>query len=257
MHLKVLLVPTLVVLILVLAIGFIRPSVADMQAKQIELDTVSAHLADVETAESNIDALNASLDSRSDAEAFVKQYLPERMDQDRPMDALNFLAAQSGVMLTGMELEEVKRVVAIPTDGSVDPAVAAEAEAMADPIPDTYTVSATVRGSYENIKTFLTRASRMDRLHDITAFGIEVDDKEQNQDQEEGVVVDPAANLKGTFEASFAYFSGRPAVAVISAPLFQRSQVDFGPATAALERSTESIPSLDRPESGRSNPFRQ
>lgn len=255
MHLKVLLVPTLVIMILVLAIGFIRPALADLSAKQAELESISAKLSLVATAESNVDALNASLDSRSDTEQFVKRYLPERMDQDRPMDALNFLAAQSGVMLTDVQTEEVKRVVAVPVDdGSIDPIAAAEAEAAAMPVADTYIVSAEVRGSYENIKTFLVRASRMDRLHDISAFGIEIDD---TLGQKEGEPpVDVAANLIGSFQASFPYFAGRPAVAVVSAPLFQQSQVDFGPVSAAIEKSTESIPSLDRPQSGRPNPFR-
>ena len=256
MHLKVLLVPVLVVMILVLAIGFIRPALADLSVKQTELASVSAKLALVATAESNVDALNASLDSRSDAEQFAKRYLPERMDQDRPMDALNFLAAQSGVMLTDVQTEDIKRVVAIPMDVALDPIAAAEAEAAAVPIADTFVVSAEVRGSYENIKAFLARASRMDRLHDISAFGIEVDDANLSLPGQDAAPVDSAAELIGSFRASFPYFAGRSAVAVVSAPLFQQSQVDFGPVTAALEKSTEAIPSLDRPESGRDNPFR-
>jgi hypothetical protein len=256
MHLKVLLVPSLVVLTLVLAIGFIKPSVADMQMKQAELELTSARLADVETASNNVNALNASLDSRKEAETFVKQYLPESMDQDRPMDAFNFLASQSGVVLTNMEFKDVNRIAAMPVDdGTVDLAAAAEAAAFADPTPETYIVSAEIRGSYEGIKTFLTRASRMNRLHDISSFGITIDEAHA-QDQSGTTVVDPAMNLVGSFVASFPYFAGRPAAAIVSAPLFQQAQFDFGPATAALEKSSESIPPLDRPQSGRPNPFR-
>lgn len=254
MHLKVLLVPSLVIMTLVLAIGFIRPALADLGTKQAEFEAVAARLEAARIAAGNIDALGASLDSRSDAEVFVKQYLPEKMDQDRPMDALNFLASQSGVTLSNMEFTDVKRVEAVPVDMTIDPAVAAEAAAFAEPIPETYVVSATVRGSYENIKTFFTRASRMDRLHDVSSFSIEVD--EARVQTPDGPAIDPASDLIGTFTANFPYFAGRPAIAVVSAPLFQQAEIDFAPITAAIEKSSEAIPSLERPQSGRSNPFR-
>lgn len=254
MHLKVLLVPSLVIVTLVLAIGFIRPAFADLGTKQAELEAAAARLEAARVAVGNIDALGASLDSRSDTEAFAKQYLPEKMDQDRPMDALNFLASQSGVTLSDMEFTDVKRVEAVPVDMTLDPAAAAEAAAFAEPVPDTYVVSVTVRGSYENIKAFFTRVSRMDRLHDASSFGIEVDEtRAQNPD---GTVADPTSDLIGTFTANFPYFAGRPAVAVVSAPLFQQAEIDFAPITAAIEKSSETIPSLERPQSGRSNPFR-
>jgi Tfp pilus assembly protein PilO len=254
MHLKVLLVPMLVVLILVLAIGFIRPAVSDSQEKQLVLETVSSHLATVESAAGNIDALNTALDGQQEKESFIQHYLPTHMDQDRAIDAINFLAAQSGVVLADIQLASVSHVTAQPVmtgDPDADAAAIVEAEVLADPVEESYIASVDVRGSYENIKAFFTHISRMDRFHKVVSFGIRLDDSSVIDP-----AVDPTTDLVGSYKADFAYFPARSTTTMISAPIFQQSQIDFSPVAAAIERATDSVPMLENPQTGRPNPFR-
>lgn len=256
MRLKVLIVPFLVVMILILLIGYIQPDVKAIQAKKLVLAAKAEQVVKMETVINNIDALNSALDTQRESEQFVSRYLPKTMDQGRAIDSLNFLAAQSGLLITGLDLKQpAKEAVSadeetektVSGDGSV-----AAAPSFKPPVAKTYAVSVSVIGSYENLKGFFDHISHMDRFHKLTSFEIA---KKEKKDAAAPESTADTGELTGMFQADFDYLPERSAKAVLTAPVFQSSTLDLSVAGEASNRVANPVPELEKPQTGRPNPF--
>jgi hypothetical protein len=216
----------------------------------------------VETVLSNIATLNGSLDTQKESEQFVLRYFPQQRDQSRVIDAFNFIAAQSGVLIEGMELTEAAKPTvqapiapsealgtggasALGLDGSLLPVEA--------PIAKTYTAKVSVRGGYENIKSFFDRVAHMDRFYKLRSFGISIDDElSANGQKPEGA---SPGTLIGTFQADFDYLLPRLAGTALNIPIFQHQKLDFSLVDRVLGKVTDTVPMLENPQTGKPNPF--
>ncbi len=266
MRLKILIVPFFVIMTLIIGIGYVQPEFALMQERQAQLADKEIQVSKLETTLSNIRSMNDTLDAKPDSERFVMNALPASLDQEKTIDMLNFLATQSGLLMTDLVVAEVSDTAQlnvlpessyqvpylsgagsqalIPTDITV-PLLPSTAEA--------YTVRAQVRGSYENIKTFLSQAAHSNRSYRIRLLEVSADTQ---------AAVDPVTGLPlqvGTLAGSFeAYFDYLPKTSVRSAldmPVFQKGQLDFSPASRMLERMQGTVPELEKPVAGKANPF--
>lgn len=254
MRLKVLIVPFLIVMVLVLLIGYIQPDIEAMQAKKLELAIKAGQVSDMETVIGNIDMLNGSLDAQKESVQFVMRYFPKTMDQGNVIDALNFLALQSGLSVLGMELKEPPR-----TSASSDAATAGNGSGSVGVVPPfqppaarTYAVSVKVNGSYENIRSFFDQVSHMDRFHKLKSLAISAGELEKEVSSTGGATI---AGLVGTFQADFDYLPEKSAGSALGNPVFQSSQLDFSVVGRVLDRITNAVPELGTPLSGKPNPF--
>ncbi len=264
MSLKILVVPFLIVMMLVLGIGYIQPDWQLIQEKKSILAIKEKQTADMQTIIGNIETLYNSLASQKESEQFVKRYIPESKDQGRVIDAINFSASQSGLLVESMKVEEPQKSAYVEEPivsadmvgvsgtsalGGSDPNAAMQSiPAYQAPLPRAYTIEVSTRGTYENIKAFLDRVARMDRFQEFQSFGVMADE----QSATEG---DPAAMLIGTVRVKFGYLLMQPVESALNIPVFQQSKLDFSTVGRALNRATNSIPVLEKPESGRPNPF--
>jgi len=112
MRLKVLIVPFFIVMILILSIGYIKPDFDTIQIKKAEKASKELKVTNIDTVTNNISSLNSALDTQLETEKFAYQYLPEVLDQEQVIDAFNFLANQSGLAITKMDLDRPIEVLA-------------------------------------------------------------------------------------------------------------------------------------------------
>ena len=259
MRLKVLIVPFLVVMILVLGIGYIKPDLETIQMKKAEIIAKDSLVTNIDTILGNIGSLNTSLDAAQDSEAFAYRYLPETLDQDRVIDAFNFLATQSGLNITEMDLKQPSAVVreeALLTPSESTFVTGANAALGSAPtitpvaVAKTFILTGSVRGSYENIKAFFDRLAHIERFQKARLFSIGVDSQSISP---EGVV--NTSDLKGTFAADFGYLPMKPAVSAINLPVFSRSKFDFSSLNTLTSRIANSVPVLEKGQTGKPNPF--
>lgn len=261
MRLKVLIVPFFIIIILVLGIGYIKPDFDVMQMKQAEIVRSEAERANTETVLANISSLNNSLDTEQEAERFMYRYLPETLNQEQVIDAFNFLANQSGLVIASMELEKPIDIVP-PEEPLIDPSANAliaggsllgnsDAPAPVPPvIAKTFILTGSVTGSYENIKLFFNQVSHIERFQKIHLFSIAVDTKTESPDGAEN-----PNGLVGTFEAEFGYLPPKPVASALGMPIFLQSKFDFSNVDRLLTQITNPLPPLEKGETGKPNPF--
>lgn len=260
MRLKVLIVPFLVVMILVLGIGYIKPDLETIQMKKAEIVAKDALVANIDTVLANIGSLNRALDAAQESEKFAYRYLPEALDQDRVIDAFNFLATQSGLAIVEMELKQPLAAVREEAliNASATPFITGAAQsgiaampAMAAPAKTkTFILTGGVRGSYENIKAFFDRLAHMERFQKVRLFSIRIDEKSVSP---EGVV--NTADLKGTFSADFEYLPAKPVASALGVPIFFRAAFDLSSINTLASRITSIVPALEKGQPGKPNPF--
>jgi Tfp pilus assembly protein PilO len=268
MRLKLIIVPALVILALVVSISFIKPDYDSLLQKKALLRQKQAEVAKIEDTKANIATLIQNLDTKSDMENFTRRYYPETMDQERVIDSFNFMALQSGLIIDSMEMKEiiVEKEEALGVGGPLTSVPGPEAmlpegessdttmmPTYKAPTPGSYVAQVKAKGGYENIKNFLDRLSRMDRMNSLVQMSIKVDEKEAAANTEE---VTPATDqLVGTFEARFDYVKGKEKQNAIGIPVFDQGTLTLDTIEQAQARATSAVPVLTVNESGRANPF--
>ncbi|MDO8566135.1 MAG: hypothetical protein Q7S04_03060 [Candidatus Moranbacteria bacterium] len=244
MRLKVLIPPFLIVMILILSIGFIKPDIEVLQAKKTDILVKKTMVANVDAVIADIGTLNSSLDAKQDFEKFVYRYLPSTQNQEQAIDAFNFFAMQSGVVITKMDLKQPLVQNMLSEEGNGETSDLSQKPALS--VAKTFTFSGSVIGSYENIKAFFNRLVHMERFQKISFFSIATDTNTESLD---------TSHLVGEFETELGYLPPEPLATAINTPIFLNSQFDFSNVSKSLERVTGAMPVLEKGPTGRPNPF--
>lgn len=260
MRFKVLIVPFFIIMILVLGIGYIKPDFDAIAAKKAEIAKSEAQVANIEAVLANMHSLNSSLDTEQEAEKFMYRYLPNTLNQEQVIDAFNFLAVQSGLAITKMELKQpIEKIADEPLIDLSANAFVAGGDALADlnapvlappVIAKTFILKGSVAGPYESIKAFFDRLAHIERFQEIHLFSIEVDEK----DPSDTTTISPDV-LIGVFEVEYGYLPPQPIVSALSMPIFLQSKFDFSNVNSLLNRITSPLPELEKGETGKPNPF--
>lgn len=258
MSLKILMIPFSILMILVLGIGFIKPDYAAIGEKKALYAAKLAEQENIRMLMGNTDTLTRTLEGEKEAEDFLQYYIPQDTDQDRVIDMLNFLAAQSGVLTDGITITPVEEdaealaaeeaaalaVVdpnAVPVDGAVVlPPYKVKTRA--------FSADVTVKGKYENIKEFMGRVAHMNRLHKTRSFSITAGDTEGESEEASDI-------LTGKFQADFDYLVPRPVESAVNIPVFTQGSFNLASLKTLSEWVTNRVPVLEKPTTGRPNPF--
>lgn len=243
MRFKVLIPPLLVVMMLILVVWYIKPAFDVLLEKKADVLTKETKLEKAKTTINNVGSLNSSLDTERDFEGMVSRYLPNMLNQEQVIDAFNFLATQSGVVIMKMELKQPIRSQVAPKEEVGGAANTPKAISLA---VQTFTFSGSVVGTYENIKEFFDRLAHMERFQKITLFSIAADSNVRPVD---------INHLVGTFETEFGYLPLNPVVAAADMSVFSSTEFDFTNASKLLEQATSVIPPSETGQAGKPNPF--
>ncbi len=263
MNLKILLFPTFVILSVILIIGYIQPDVKNILAKREEEVAKQEMLRNAETIESNIRSLSQALTQKKEIETFVKRYFPESIDEERSLDVINFLAQQTGVVVTGVSMKEnprvKKEVFLVDAIGAgADPtALASGTEASvensAPEPPQSYRVQVMVMGTYQNLRSFFDRLYHTDRMRAIDDLILSRPSDAERFREEREII--PADFLEGSVTFDFLYVPAESAGNALAQPLFQESSLDFGPANQLVDFVNSPVGDIMPAGPGRSNPF--
>ncbi len=264
MSLKILVLPVFVILEVVLVIGYIKPNVSAILAKQADVATVEAEIAQADLIIGNIQALSQSLEDRSDGVSFVGRYYPEVLDEERVVDMFNYLAQQTGVIVSGVKItpKPTTLTVAAVYDealgaGMTPEQATAHANVTVQAAPQQYTAEVAVLGAYPNIKDFYSRVYHADRLHETTKLAIAYRKPEASpkaKENETAPLILPNF-LTGIFEADFPYVGKQSVGDPLTEPVFQSAIMDFTSVERAQSFVTSPLPPLDSGVGGRPNPF--
>lgn len=267
MSLKILIFPACIILSLIVVIGYIKPDIQTALLKRAEIQQKESDLARVDGIIQNIQTLNSEIDARHDTEDLVLKYSPPALDEEHILDIFNFLATQSGVVITQVGAEENQ-----PKERSVAPLVehaSVSFQALVTPTADpnvpvlptatlqSYKATVTALGSYQSIKDFVGRLYRVDRMHTLHSFSVtnrEKDRKAELENSQKGPTY-PADFFKMQFDADFPYFSVLKVISALDMGVFQTNTFDFSTAEKVNALVNSPLPTLEVGQVGKPNPF--
>lgn len=229
MSLKILFIPFSFIAVLVLLIGYMKPDYDVFLAKQATYHIAEQQLTQMNTRLGNITSVvndfssqfSDELGGKNEQEVLVDQYVPESVDQDRIVDAFNYLASQSGVLISSIAIEKpvVKAVVApqeqamssqaiilngagtATTGSSTEGAVSLNA---IYPDPNMYQATLDMTSEYASFSNFVNLIYRMNRENEIKSFSLKKDTEKKD---DKGNPVE-SGSLKGSLVVSFMYYPG-------------------------------------------------
>ncbi|MBI2439208.1 MAG: hypothetical protein HYV45_01245 [Candidatus Moranbacteria bacterium] len=243
MGLKILIVPLLLVVTLFLAIVNVKPLVEEVFTKKSEIKLKEAQVTNIDTIVSNVEKLVDVLDTERSTEDFSYRYLPKSIDQDRTIDSFNYLASQSGLFISAMELKEVPEVVReeVSVAGNANIPKGEKAASV-----KAFVFKGSVIGSYDSIKSFYDRLSHTERFQRLHFFSLESNESAEKLGQ---------GSLEGIFEVEYGYLPAQSVLSALNLPVFSRSTIDLLSSENMMKWMTSAVPPLERGVTGKPSPF--
>ena len=274
MKIKVLAVPTTIILAGFIAVSYIKPGFDEYLQKRELLAQAKENAAQAETVANNVTALNQELAAKKENVDFIKRYYPDNKDEGRIIDSLNFVTGQAGLLTSKIQIEAVAEEEGTQTFGiveeqtlSADPAVPVTVDGSTTMAPvvtpyqapkmQYYGVSLEALGGYTNIKDLLGKLVALDRLQKIDTFKIATN-AEETASEAEGEAP-PASN--GTLVLSYRSelpYQALPIVvsseSIIGIPGLAQPTFDFS-AIDSIKAGATLVPNVVLGTEGKGNPF--
>jgi len=247
---KILIVPFFLLLSLVLAVFYIKPTLDDILAKKTEISAEEKKLAVVDAVSANIVQFNQMIDQEKSGEDFLFQYLPLTMNQEQLIDAFGFLASTKGLYVSDMKINPVAKGTDVEEEVLV-PSVSAEGIPIVPKTvytPKEISFTGTVSGSYENIKTFFSLINHINRYQKMNSFSLE---KKKNVPGKEASTED----LEGIFSVTYGFMPHKSLSSPLEEELFTEGKFSLSEMNTLKKLITE-VPAIQNVSSGKPNPFK-
>lgn len=256
MKLKILILPTFIILELILVISYIKPNIDAITTMREEIALEKDALSRVDSVTANIGSINQSLADNTEKVSFVERYYPREIDEERIVDMFNYLAQLSGVIIVEFEVTRNEKQAPAPSETPAVDESGAIIEALPDG-PESYEVTVSVLGAYQNIKDFFNRVHRSDRLHVQKGLSVTL---REGSGSPEGIEEDLARGiqpdfLRGSVTADFLYLKERRVGNALNVAIFKTPEFDFSSADTLIDFVTSPIPVLEVSGAGSPNPF--
>ena len=266
MRLKILLFPTALFIAMFGVIGYIIPEVERLFALMAQESSQAQQLLTLQSRVDNSVQLVGALKQHESDQRLVGHYLPVNRDSDVVVDAVNFLAGQSGVTVTAISVKPPLPTAATATESSSattttagTPTASAPAEVIPPVVKEQLSTSVGLVGLYPNIKDFLARLEHANRLVNFTKVNV----KEviaQGQDNKGSVSGLLSLNADIDFLVMSPVKNPKNALIDASKDVFASGTLDTK-AVASLNdfmaKAGISVPDIAVSGSGKSNPFIQ
>ncbi|MBP7811439.1 MAG: hypothetical protein KA054_01185 [Candidatus Moranbacteria bacterium] len=251
MSLKLLALPFFVICSLVIAIGYIKPEIVLLFEKQRHLKRLQEQSASLDTLSANIKLMQeqiatANSDAGSqmtDAEFLRQIYFPATSDIEKGIDQLNFLADQSGIVVSDIQVEDAKKIslVAVSPEEealqtSADLLIAQSDGTQMEEVPsvihrtyvpDVFTVTIKTTGSYDAIKDFYARVVQSKRFSFPETVELTLEESEAAVDSEEGKNENSSNALSSTMAVQFLLLPKVSIKSAVGDDVFEKSKLDF------------------------------
>jgi len=248
MRLKLLIFPFFALLSLVIIIGFMKPDFDSILEKKSAIANQQTVVDSADIIVKQVATLNSDLDLHSKAENILLTYLPRTLEQDSIIDAFNFTASQTGLVVSDIVFTK-ETVNTVSADDLGDTLATNPSSLDTQKVaPQTFIFTGTMTGPYEGMKTFFDRFTRINRFQNIILFSLE------KGDAAPGSTVS-SDSLKGTITVQYGYLKDKPVSSALNLAFLQKSEpFDFSPIDTLETRMAEIAPLGDAP-SGKPNPF--
>lgn len=257
MNLRVIFLPFFIVMSIIMSVGFVKPEIDSVMQLRANTGTKKTELARINQVASHVKALIASLQaqesmwqkSAADQQKSrwnpVMEYLPSTVDQDRIVDSINYIAYQSGVTMTGLD------VTLIP--GSDSPAVATPSATTPAPTARIFPVKAIVTGEYPSLKMFFDKLWGMGRMHSVSSVDLSRTEKTEGS----GDKAITKVTLTGALDMRFDYLSPVEMTSALQSPVFDGDTLDFSVLSniTSMGAGSAALPELRPAGTGKGNPF--
>lgn len=259
MKIKILVFPVVLAISVTVFIAYTWPELGAVRETKSNLGESEKVWKNTLEKKNNLENLKNSLNQNQDKESFVLSYLPPDKSEERIINGISYLAANSGTSLTNLSLEEEKNVVSKGEEAPMDSkgALFSGSSTGDTSSPENQAAKPQIRfakfkisiiGNYDNIRTFLEDLHRMEMFNSVDSVLIGKQEENKDQSQNPGV-------LYTTIEASFGYLPKTKISRDYSDPVFARSSFDFASYDKLKSLVSKKIPALEVKEQGRANPF--
>lgn len=265
MKIKILLIPTLMIVGVYVLIAFVKPDFDMYMLKRAERDQAKAYAEKVSGVVANSDAVTTQMTSNKDAVESVALYLPQTKDEARSVDSLNFLTTQAGLITANIILKDAPDRGSLSVSGGSGSAVFAADTTAIIPVdgsaaavtPPQYTVPRVQQyeaqleavGAYGGIKDLIGKLQGLDRLHLLQTLEVSLN---------EGGAEGSSGALTVKYLTFFPYqmIAKAPVGEVaVTFPALQNTTMDFSVAQEIQNRITNRVPASPVGTEGKANPF--
>lgn len=245
MKLKILIIPLLILAIIVFSIWFLAPAYFSVKDTKAKLDEVVAKNEDIKNKLETAKRLNQELLSKGEEQKIISVYLPENKEEEGVINYFDDLVRREGMLTLGFALASKENLQsAIP----LDPLTGMALETSSDPSVQYMNAKFKVLGTYEKIRDFMEKLSKLKRFNEISTLKISKDVSSENESgASSGLIVEATAGF-GYLE-KIKNISDIDNKALISGK-FDLSTIDY----IKSNKNTE-ISELTPDAAGKANPF--
>lgn len=269
MKIKVLVVPTLIIVSGFVTLSYLKPDFDTYMQKRVLRDVAKANALQAETVAQNVQALKREATAQEDKVNFIKKYLPAEKDQGRTFDSLNFLISQSGLLTSKIQTAEIEEDATNPNVfGTLDPVADADPLARINsddttklggmPVAPIYTAPKIKRysvylealGAYPNIKDVLSKLTTFDRAQEVKSFKIMVAETPEGEEAS-GNTLTLIYITELPYQPVPATLSGE---AIVGIPGLNEGNFNFE-TVDAIRAAAAAVPDVALGTDGKVNPF--
>ncbi len=183
MKIKILLAPSLIVIIIIMVIWYIYPAyfgVDGISDKRQKMADQKLLMEKLDTNVNNVKKLGADLDANAMQNSIVFDYIPKNKEEEKIIENLNSQATNSALAVLGISVAEDTE-----TASAADVSTLSVAPPVADPVAGTVSapvepkldpkklkVKLSVVGDYANIKLLLAKIQKLKRFNNISGLEI-------------------------------------------------------------------------------------
>lgn len=265
MKIKLILVPSIVVLIIVLGIWFVYPAYSNgtngLMDNYSKLKAERQKLESIKGKSGNANELAAQLDSMGTEKDILYEFIPAKIKESEIVNNLNKMAADSGLLIYGLSVGrpslEVASIAAPQTLGStsIDATISVNKAVSVLPKAKNFEASMQISGSYDQVKTFMDKLSNFARYNKITSFYVKKGDAASGGSNDTNVnastdllIVDLKAEFNLLNEAKISNSN-------VSDSVFSSSNMDTKIVSEIKSARTGLAVGVDTGQKGKSNPF--
>ncbi len=259
MKIKLLFFPAVLAISIIIFIFYVWPELGAVRKAKSDLDESKKVLENILEKKNNLENLKNGLNQNQDKESLVLSYLPPDKNEERIINGINYLAANSGASLADLSLEKEKSVTNEEYENTADSKEILFSGSSADsadfsagqalkPRLRFVKFKISINGNYDNIKTFLEDLHKMEMFNSVDSVLISKQEKNKDQAQNQEA-------LQSVIEAGFGYLPKAKINGNYSASIFTQLSFDFTPCGKLKALVSKKIPDLEIGERGRVNPF--
>jgi hypothetical protein len=256
MKIKLLIAPSIVVLIIVLLIWQVYPAINEpvmrdgVLQKSAELKSERKNLETIKGKSDKVHELAVQLNSSAMAseKALVMDFLPENIDEYKIIDNLNYLVLKEELQGLAISVAQPSGVASLPVQADTVDAASGQAVTASPALTaTTFTVSFSVQGSYEKIKSIFQKIYGLKRFNRLLSFRLEPVENKGGEG---------SSNLKATSFLEFAF--SKESGTFTSADDISLSKTDFDQeaiSSISKKKETPLLPEIQIEKNQRTNPF--